>query len=97
MSDYELSPDVVSMCKNEITHYCGGMKKQVFLKVFCGILKTKKIKGETLHCLMGIETDSNDEISEECDEALFDLIEKTEADTDFHVDGRLQARVSHFF
>ena len=29
MSDYELSPDVVSMCKNEITHYCGGMKKQV--------------------------------------------------------------------
>ena len=46
---------------------------------------------------MGIETDSNDEISEECDEALFDLIEKTEADTDFHVDGRLQARVSHFF
>ena len=43
---------------------------------------------------MAIETDTEDEMSEECDEALFELIEKTEADTDFHVDGRLQARVS---
>ena len=76
MSDYELSPDVVSNCRNEITRFCGGMKKQ----------------GETLHCLMGIETDTNDDISSECDEALFELIEKTEADTDFHVDGRLQAQ-----
>ena len=78
MSDYELSPGVVASCRAEITKYCNGIQKQ----------------GETLHCLMAIETDTEDEMSEECDEALFELIEKTEADTDFHVDGRLQARVS---
>ena len=75
MSDYELSPKVVAHCQTEIIQHCQGMRKQ----------------GETLHCLMGLETETNIEISEDCDEALYELVEETEADTDFRVDAKLQA------
>lgn len=54
-------------------------------------------QGETLHCLMGLETSENDEdidIKEECTEALYNLIEETEAENDFHVDKRLEAACS---
>ena len=74
MSDYELSPKVVAHCQTEIIQHCQGMRKQ----------------GETLHCLMGLETETNVEISEDCDEALYELVEETEADTDFRVDAKLQ-------
>merc|ERR1712131_395376 len=75
MSDYELSPKVVAHCQTEIIQHCQGMRKQ----------------GETLHSLMGRETETNIEISEDCDEALYELVEETEADTDFRVDAKLQA------
>lgn len=79
MEDYELSPEVVSMCAIEIRDYCdGGLHRQ----------------GETLHCLMSLETDDDNnevEIREECTEALYTLVEETEAEESFHVDKRLEA------
>ena len=80
MEDYELSPEVVTQCATEIRDFCdGGLQKQ----------------GETLHCLMGLETneDNDDDqlISDECTEALYELIEETEAEENFHVDKRLEA------
>lgn len=77
MEDYSLSPDVVSMCKNEIRDYCDG-----------GITKG----GETLHCLMGLDSDPDvdEDISDDCEDALYKLIEETEADDSFKVDKRLE-------
>ena len=57
MEDYELSPEVVSSCSAEIRDYCdGGLHRE----------------GQTLHCLMSLETDEDQnelEISEDCTEA----------------------------
>ena len=78
MEDYELSPEVVANCKREIRDFCnGGLQRQ----------------GETVHCLMSLETDGGDdiEITEDCTEALYTLIEETEAEDSFHVDKRLEA------
>ena len=46
---------------------------------------------------MGLESESNPdiELSEKCDEALYELIQETEADLDFHVDARLEIGIKH--
>ena len=61
MEDYELSPEVVSKCSGEIRDYCdGGLHRE----------------GATLHCLMSLETDNDNEleISEECTEARVPIV-----------------------
>jgi len=77
MEDFSLSPEVVSACKIEIKTYCEG-----------GIVKG----GETLHCLMGLDSDPevDEDISDDCEDALYELIEETEADDSFKVDKRLE-------
>ncbi|KAK3610023.1 hypothetical protein CHS0354_032371 [Potamilus streckersoni] len=72
MSDYQISPEIVIRCNNEIKARCQGLQS----------------KGQTIHCLMDLanKRKSKDAVSHECKAALEDLIREADPVSNFKID-----------
>merc|ERR1712098_123201 len=66
MEDFNISPELVANCGTEIDEHCADTKK--------------KMKGQTIHCLMKLATDESDhkKIGDKCEAALDDLLRQTQ-------------------
>jgi len=78
MEDFNISPELVANCGTEIDEHCADTKK--------------KMKGQTIHCLMKLATDESDhkKIGDKCEAALDDLLRQTQIMTDWRADPVLE-------
>ncbi|KAL4235223.1 glycogenin glucosyltransferase glg1 [Mactra antiquata] len=84
MEDYQITPEIVTRCNNEISHYCNNGEQR---------------GGRTIHCLMEyanplerrkkVQPGENSEFSDECRAALEDLLREADVGSDYSVDSVL--------
>jgi len=76
MEDFQVSPELVSDCHEDISHGCNGMGRD----------------GKTIHCLMKIamEKPQGKELSSACEKSLNDLVAETQLQNDWEADPVLE-------